>query len=218
MVPTCSGPLLSYAHASDAHSVRERRTLTTLVRVRERRTLNPLLYAHASTRTLTTRPAAPRLIMRFATILLATASLVDGFAPAGLGGARRRSALAATATGNPVIKAASAGMGLLKPIFSAEASLQAAALGGLAGVDEAEVVAEIEAAKKANPVLIYTYALSPFSTEALALLDSTGYVEVAAATPACSCSYPYPAPTPTVPLLLSAHSPASLLSGTSTRP
>ena len=113
--------------------------------------------------------------MRFATILLATASLVDGFAPAGLGGARRRSALAATATGNPVIKAASAGMGLLKPIFSAEASLQAAALGGLAGVDEAEVVAEIEAAKKANPVLIYTYALSPFSTEALALLDSTGY-------------------------------------------
>merc|ERR1719163_907713 len=76
---------------------------------------------------------------------------------------------------NPVIKLASAGMGLIKPIFAAEATLQAAALGGIAKVTTDDVVAEIEADKAANPCVIYTYKLSPFSTEALALLDKSGY-------------------------------------------
>jgi len=76
---------------------------------------------------------------------------------------------------NPVIKLASAGMGLIKPIFAAEATLQAAALGGIAKVTTDDVVAEIEADKAANPCLIYTYKLSPFSTEALAILDKSGY-------------------------------------------
>jgi len=76
---------------------------------------------------------------------------------------------------NPLIKVASAGMGLIKPIFAAEATLQAAALGGIAKVSTDDVVTEIEANKKANPCLIYTYKLSPFSTEALSLLEKSGY-------------------------------------------
>jgi len=76
---------------------------------------------------------------------------------------------------NPVIKAASAGMGLLKPVFVAEANIQAAVLGGLADVSDADVELEIEEAKKNNPILIYTYGLSPFSSEAIALLDSSGF-------------------------------------------
>ena len=76
---------------------------------------------------------------------------------------------------NPAIKVAANGMSLLKPIFAAEASLQSAVLGAIGGVDKESVAAEIQALKKENKVLIYTYGLSPFSTEALALLDSTGY-------------------------------------------
>lgn len=75
----------------------------------------------------------------------------------------------------PVIKLASDGMGLIKPLFGLEALLQALVLGKLGGVSKEEVVAEIEAAKKANKVLIYTYTLSPFSTEAVALLEKSGY-------------------------------------------
>jgi glutaredoxin-related protein len=78
-----------------------------------------------------------------------------------------------TKTANPVIKVAANGMSLLKPIFGAEAKLQAAILGG--SVDEADIFAEIEAEAKANKILIYTYGLSPFSTEALAILESSGY-------------------------------------------
>jgi hypothetical protein len=81
----------------------------------------------------------------------------------------------ASASPNPLIKVASSGMGLIKPLFVAEAQVQAAVLGGIAGVSDSDVEAEIEADKSANPILIYTYGLSPFSTEALSLLDSTGY-------------------------------------------
>ena len=77
-------------------------------------------------------------------------------------------------TPNPVIKLAANGMSLLKPIFALEANLQAAVLGALSGVDKSAVAADIEAAKSANDVLVYTYALSPFSAEALAILDATG--------------------------------------------
>merc|ERR1712205_228903 len=76
---------------------------------------------------------------------------------------------------NPALKVASAGMGLIKPIFAAEAKLQGQLLGAIAQVSMDDVVAEIEEAKAQNPCLIYTYKLSPFSTEALALLDASGY-------------------------------------------
>jgi glutaredoxin-related protein len=72
---------------------------------------------------------------------------------------------------NPVIKVAANVMSLLKPIFGLEATLQAAILGAVTNVNKDEVVAEIENLKRTNPVLIYTYALSPFSAEACVLLD-----------------------------------------------
>lgn len=65
------------------------------------------------------------------------------------------------------------GMNLLKPAFVAEAKLQANLLGG--SVDKDDVLREIEAEVTSKPIVIYTYGLSPFSTEALAILDSTGY-------------------------------------------
>ena len=76
---------------------------------------------------------------------------------------------------NLPIKIAAQGMGLLKPIFQAEALVQAAALGALTGVDKAAVAEEIEQNKRANKVLIYTYGLSPFSAEAIAMLEGSGY-------------------------------------------
>jgi hypothetical protein len=88
---------------------------------------------------------------------------------------RVASVMAMAADPNPVIKTLSAGMGLLKPVFGLEAKLQAAALGAVAGYTMADAVAEVNQAKASNPVLIYTYALSPFSTEALKLLESSGY-------------------------------------------
>jgi len=38
-----------------------------------------------------------------------------------------------------------------------------------------DVIAEINQNKNENPCLIYTYKLSPFSSEALALLEVSGY-------------------------------------------
>lgn len=75
---------------------------------------------------------------------------------------------------NPVIVSAAKGMGLLAPIFKAEAALQAAALGAMAKVNKEEVANEINVAKTANKILIYTYSLSPFSSEAVKILESTG--------------------------------------------
>ncbi|KAL7528300.1 hypothetical protein ACHAXR_004223 [Thalassiosira sp. AJA248-18] len=75
---------------------------------------------------------------------------------------------------NPVIKLAANGMSLLKPIFALEANLQAAVLGAITKVDKDAVAADIESLKKENNVLIYTYGLSPFSTEALSMLDASG--------------------------------------------
>ena len=40
--------------------------------------------------------------------------------------------------------------------------------------DAEEVQADIEESVSSAPVVIYTYGLSPFSTEALAVLESTG--------------------------------------------
>ena len=62
----------------------------------------------------------------------------------------------------------------LRRIFSLETKLQALVLGKLGGVDVEDVRAELEAAVAEEPCVIYSYGLSPFSTEALALLDETG--------------------------------------------
>ena len=74
---------------------------------------------------------------------------------------------------NPAITAAGVGMSALKPIFALEADLQALVL-NLGSYDEAEVQAEIAEAVNSAPVVVYTYGLSPFSTEVLAVLESTG--------------------------------------------
>mmetsp|Transcript_97451 Transcript_97451/g.281173 ORF Transcript_97451/g.281173 Transcript_97451/m.281173 type:complete len:178 (-) Transcript_97451:168-701(-) len=74
---------------------------------------------------------------------------------------------------NPVIKAMANGMTLLKPAFVAEAKLQANILGR--SIDTDEVTREIEAEVKQKPIVVYTYGLSPFSTEAIQILESTGY-------------------------------------------
>ena len=71
------------------------------------------------------------------------------------------------------IVAAGKGMPLLSPIFSLEADLQAAVT-NLGSWNEEEVRAEIATTIKSAPVVVYTYGLSPFSTEVVAILDSTG--------------------------------------------
>mmetsp|Transcript_51768 Transcript_51768/g.96903 ORF Transcript_51768/g.96903 Transcript_51768/m.96903 type:complete len:219 (-) Transcript_51768:202-858(-) len=72
------------------------------------------------------------------------------------------------------LKVASLGMGLLKPVFALEAKLQAL------GYDEAEIRGKLAEEVKSAPVVIYTYGLSPFCTEAVKLLDQLGvnYKEV----------------------------------------
>ena len=76
-------------------------------------------------------------------------------------------------TPSPILKAASAIVTpLLGPVYKVEAPLQGAVLGALA--DRDEVRAEIDETIGGNGCVIYTYALSPFSTEAIALLESTG--------------------------------------------
>lgn len=122
------------------------------------------------------------------TALLSSSSLA--FAPSGAGTCGSSSRISSTlsmATAdsdsstttaspkpNPVVKLAANGMSLLKPIFGAEAYLQAAVLGAIAKVDKDAVRSNIETLKKENDVLIYTYGLSPFSSEALSILDAYG--------------------------------------------
>eukprot|EP00557_Chaetoceros_sp_GSL56_P011329 CAMPEP_0176477354 /NCGR_PEP_ID=MMETSP0200_2-20121128/576_1 /TAXON_ID=947934 /ORGANISM="Chaetoceros sp., Strain GSL56" /LENGTH=177 /DNA_ID=CAMNT_0017873155 /DNA_START=207 /DNA_END=740 /DNA_ORIENTATION=- len=76
---------------------------------------------------------------------------------------------------NPVIGVVAKGMRLLKPIFQLEAQIQAAALGSLSNVDRENVISEINEMKQKNKALVYTYGLSPFSSEAVNILKSTGY-------------------------------------------
>jgi len=66
----------------------------------------------------------------------------------------------------------SAGMSLAKPLLAAEARWQAELLGD----DEvrARAKSQVDADVASAPVLVYTYGLSPFSSQALALLDETG--------------------------------------------
>jgi len=74
---------------------------------------------------------------------------------------------------NPAISAAGKAMPLLGPIFNLEAVAQAAVT-NLGSYDAEAVQAEIAAEVASAPVVVYTYGLSPFSTEALAVLESTG--------------------------------------------
>jgi hypothetical protein len=71
------------------------------------------------------------------------------------------------------IVAAGKAMPALGPVFNAEADLQAA-LTNLGSYDVDEVQGDIEATINSAPVVIYTYGLSPFSTEAVSVLESTG--------------------------------------------
>merc|ERR1712032_410132 len=56
-----------------------------------------------------------------------------------------------------------------------EANLQAAVIGSITKTDKDAIASEIQRLKNSNKVLIYTYGLSPFSAEALSILDSSGY-------------------------------------------
>jgi glutaredoxin-related protein len=75
---------------------------------------------------------------------------------------------------NPALKVAGQGMALLKPVFALENQLQGKLLGTLGNVDVAEVQEELATIQRNKVTCIYTYALSPFSTEALACLDAVG--------------------------------------------
>lgn len=85
------------------------------------------------------------------------ALVVDGYAP------------------NAAISVAAKGMTLLKPIFKLEAEIQAAVLGAISKVDKDSIVEEINENKTKNKALIYTYGLSPFSSEAINILSATDY-------------------------------------------
>eukprot|EP00747_Dinoflagellata_sp_TGD_P187206 gnl/TRDRNA2_/TRDRNA2_44750_c0_seq1.p1 gnl/TRDRNA2_/TRDRNA2_44750_c0~~gnl/TRDRNA2_/TRDRNA2_44750_c0_seq1.p1 ORF type:complete len:258 (-),score=51.13 gnl/TRDRNA2_/TRDRNA2_44750_c0_seq1:276-1049(-) len=79
---------------------------------------------------------------------------------------------------SPVLKLASAVVTpLLKGFYSAEAPLQAQATSVAAGGYEQvskEARDEIDSTIKQNPCVIYSYNLSPFCSDAVALLQSTG--------------------------------------------
>ena len=74
---------------------------------------------------------------------------------------------------SPLLKAASAVVTpLLTPLYKVEAPLQGRVLGAFTDTDA--VRAEVDKTIGGSGCVIYTYALSPFSTEAVALLESTG--------------------------------------------
>lgn len=106
--------------------------------------------------------AASNHVAAFAPIVKSNGKKVDGVVMMRL-----------QASPNPIISTAAKGMTLLAPVFKAEASLQAQLLSG--PDDLADAKNELALAKKKNKVLIYTYGLSPFSAQALALLDASGY-------------------------------------------
>ena len=71
-----------------------------------------------------------------------------------------------------ILGVGSLGMSLLRPVFAVEAKWQAEALGD--DTARATAIAQLDEQLAASPVVVYTYKLSPFSTEALAVLDATG--------------------------------------------
>mmetsp|Transcript_37127 Transcript_37127/g.83598 ORF Transcript_37127/g.83598 Transcript_37127/m.83598 type:complete len:326 (+) Transcript_37127:170-1147(+) len=75
--------------------------------------------------------------------------------------------------GRGVLKPAGKLMGLLSVPFRLETRLQAAVLGATES-DYDEARRDIEETTAGNGVVVYTYRLSPFSSEALAVLDEAG--------------------------------------------
>ena len=77
---------------------------------------------------------------------------------------------------NPILKSASMVVTpLLTPVYKYEAPLQEAMMGWLpGGTSTKDVRAQIYSRVGIDPVVIYTYALSPFCTEAIRVLESTG--------------------------------------------
>ena len=82
-------------------------------------------------------------------------------APSGAVHVRERAGPVRMSEPNPVLGVASMGMGLIKPIFRAEAALQAAVL--TLGSDEKkeEARAQIEEDKNRAPVVVYTCTPHP---------------------------------------------------------
>ena len=74
----------------------------------------------------------------------------------------------ATANAAGLLEAGSGVQELLRPLYRAESKLQAGAY------DRAAVAAAIRREIEGSPVLIYSYTLSPFCTEAKAILESAG--------------------------------------------
>lgn len=79
--------------------------------------------------------------------------------------------------GRGLLKPAGKFMSLLKPVFALENKLQAKLLGAKE-TDFVEAKKEIEETITNNDVVVYTYGLSPFSTEAIALLRDAGCIDV----------------------------------------
>ena len=71
------------------------------------------------------------------------------------------------APSTPIV-AAGKGMPLLSPLFNLEAIAQAAVL-HLGSYDREAIAAEIKETASSSPVVIYTYPLSPFSSEAVSV-------------------------------------------------
>ena len=109
-------------------------------------------------------------------LLLASMLSVEAFGlTLGRSNTRSRVSLQMSESGpNRVLGIASMGMGLIKPLFKAEAKLQATVL-SLGSEDVREQArAQIETDKSYAPVVVYTYGLSPFSVECKAFLDKVG--------------------------------------------
>ena len=120
-------------------------------------------------------PSMAMLLRALMVCLLASTCNAFGLALSRASTHSRASALRMSESGpNPVLGVASLGMGLIKPIFKAEAALQATVLSlGSEDVRE-EARAQIETDRNSAPVVVYTYGLSPFSTECKAFLDGVG--------------------------------------------
>jgi len=89
--------------------------------------------------------------------------------PMGLGDYRD----AALEAGRGALKPAGRAMALLGPIFSWQANLQAE-LFGVSDAERAAARATIEQTIASHGAVIYTYALSPFSSDAVELLEAVG--------------------------------------------
>jgi len=76
--------------------------------------------------------------------------------------------------GRGILKPAGRFMSLLKPVFASENKLQAKLVFGVAEEEFVKARKSIEGVIASNHVVIYTYGLSPFSTEAIALLEDAG--------------------------------------------